>query len=417
MTLRSIISFCLFAVIGYLVVDVCRVSEQRQEIAFDQAELHHVKYGLLNVHHWRDQVADILTKKIRNFELTTENRKDLKVAIENTLHKLLKEVEKVLESKKKEGGFFKRALTGIVQSLVFDLEELERKIPEFSDVVLDELENYESREKMRKVVQQKIDELLLQTVGEENRSVLDSIVTKYGAENVESCQVKLNHELTEKNKYLRDRGILIVLLSLVIILILLLKNKHLNSSAFIVLIGLALVLLYGGVKNPMIDIDARIDHFSFLLMGEPLVFTNQILFFQSKSILDVVWILLKNTDYQSILVGVLIFLFSILFPLIKLTASSLLLSKGAISQNKIVRFLALKIGKWSMADVFIIAIFMAYIGFSGIIGSQLHQLEKMNQKAEMLTTDRSHFGVGFILFLSFTIVSLLISTFLSKKGD
>jgi uncharacterized paraquat-inducible protein A len=30
-----------------------------------------------------------------------------------------------------------------------------------------------------------------------------------------------------------------------------------------------------------------------------------------------------------------------------------------------------KTGKWSMADVIVVAIFMAYIGFSGIVGEQL----------------------------------------------
>ena len=39
--------------------------------------------------------------------------------------------------------------------------------------------------------------------------------------------------------------------------------------------------------------------------------------------------------------------------------------------NKIVRFLVFKSGKWSMADVMVVAIFMSYIGFTGIISSQL----------------------------------------------
>ena len=38
-----------------------------------------------------------------------------------------------------------------------------------------------------------------------------------------------------------------------------------------------------------------------------------------------------------------------------------------------VRFFVLKSGKWSMADVMVVAIFMAYIGFNGIITSQFGQ--------------------------------------------
>jgi hypothetical protein len=66
-------------------------------------------------------------------------------------------------------------------------------------------------------------------------------------------------------------------------------------------------------------------------------------------------------------------------------------------------------GKWSMADVMVIAIFMAYIGFSGIISEQLRQIESITQSIDILTTNRSSLMSGFFAFTSFAIVSLLIS--------
>jgi len=62
-----------------------------------------------------------------------------------------------------------------------------------------------------------------------------------------------------------------------------------------------------------------------------------------------------------------------------------------------------------MADVIVVAIFMSYIGFSGVIDSQLKQLETIKDKVEILTTDNSNFGVGFLLFLTFAIGGLFLA--------
>ena len=68
-----------------------------------------------------------------------------------------------------------------------------------------------------------------------------------------------------------------------------------------------------------------------------------------------------------------------------------------------------KTGKWSMADVMVIAIFMSYIGFSGIITEQLKQIEKITPTLDLLTTNNSNLRTGFFLFSSLTILSLLVS--------
>ena len=44
-----------------------------------------------------------------------------------------------------------------------------------------------------------------------------------------------------------------------------------------------LVLLAVGVWTPMIEVDARIDSLRFQLLGSPITFTDQVLYFQSKA--------------------------------------------------------------------------------------------------------------------------------------
>jgi sRNA-binding regulator protein Hfq len=68
-----------------------------------------------------------------------------------------------------------------------------------------------------------------------------------------------------------------------------------------------------------------------------------------------------------------------------------------------------------MADVMVVAIFMAYIGFNGIIGSQLDTLTESAKPVDIFTTNGTHLLGGFYLFLAFCISSLALSEILIRK--
>ena len=70
-----------------------------------------------------------------------------------------------------------------------------------------------------------------------------------------------------------------------------------------------------------------------------------------------------------------------------------------------------------MTDVMIIAIFMAYIGFNGVISSQFGKLQSAEQEVVLLTTNGTSLQPGFYLFLGYTIMALFLSEFLTKKSD
>ena len=84
-------------------------------------------------------------------------------------------------------------------------------------------------------------------------------------------------------------------------------------------------MLAVGVSTAMIEIDARISEVDFVILGEHIEFKNQILFYRSKSILEVVQILLQTGKIDSILVGVLILAFSVLFPTAKMISTEIYL--------------------------------------------------------------------------------------------
>ena len=67
-----------------------------------------------------------------------------------------------------------------------------------------------------------------------------------------------------------------------------------------------------------------------------------------------------------------------------------------------------------MADVFVIALFMAYLGFDGLITEQLNQLQSITNSSAVLTTNNSGLLFGFYAFTGFVLFSLLISQKVEK---
>jgi membrane-anchored glycerophosphoryl diester phosphodiesterase (GDPDase) len=68
-----------------------------------------------------------------------------------------------------------------------------------------------------------------------------------------------------------------------------------------------------------------------------------------------------------------------------------------------------------MADVMVVAIFMAYIGFNGIITSQFDQLNSAGQELVLLTTNGTSLQPGYYLFVTYTLLALFFSGFLTRK--
>jgi len=176
---------------------------------------------------------------------------------------------------------------------------------------------------------------------------------------------------------------------------------------------ISFVNLFIGISLPMIEIDARIGVLDLELMSSHIQFYDQIIFFQSKSILDVVLTLIENGKADTVFVGVLILAFSILFPVGKLiSATCYLFMKN--KKNRFIKFMAFKSGKWSMADVMVVAIFMAYVGFQGILNDQLSNINIHEDKVNLLSTNKSNLQVGFVIFVSFVLFNLILSSILKR---
>lgn len=67
-----------------------------------------------------------------------------------------------------------------------------------------------------------------------------------------------------------------------------------------------------------------------------------------------------------------------------------------------------------MADVYVIAIFIAYIGFQGILDHQLSNVNRETESLVSISTNKTSLQPEFIIFIGFVLFSLILSTILKK---
>ena len=127
---------------------------------------------------------------------------------------------------------------------------------------------------------------------------------------------------------------------------------------------------------------------------------------QTRSILGTVQELWLSSDY---LVSFLILLFSVIVPVAK--GSMLLASiyvSAALVKARLVRVVDL-IGKWSMADVFVVAVFLAFLATRDQAQTNSFTVPILIQQVDvgMETHLTSALGPGFYYFLGYCLFSVL----------
>lgn len=397
---------------GYHAFDL---SKKRAIIKQEYSVLNNITFGLLSVNAWREHVTTILDNRIEDFNFTPAEKDTLTKEVEQVLHALVDEAGEMIDKKpKKLSGKIKRLA---VKTFIKE-DEVHEKVPQFAETIVNEINKKKHRSRLKYLAHSKLQEAGSITYDSTNDlKQINAIMKKYAVNDVASFNKKTEFMrqdlLDETYQYTYIMlGILAVFLAAWFLLI---KQKHLHRTLFVLSLILALVVLFTGLTTPMIEIDARIKEMSFTLIGEKISFNDQVIFYQSKSIVDVVSVLLETGKIDSVVVGVLILAFSILFPVGKLLTTQIyLLSKGRLRNTKFIQYFAFKSGKWSMADVMVVAIFMAYIGFKGILDSQLTAMNVKTESLASVSTNQTTLQPGFILFVGFVLFSLIISEILHR---
>ena len=406
--ISKIVLIGLFLTISFSSYKSYESENSKRDLKYDIIELSDIKYGMFNVDEWKKQFANIITKKISELKLTGDDRVKARKKVENFLYKTIEKFEINYKQENRKKAPFGFSLKNIGANYFSIFRKLKKRIPTITEDILSFLDKKENKENIKDYILMQLDKYRDSTFQKIDYTKFEHILTKHETADIHTCKKSINQSIEKIDSKIELLNLIILFAYIAIILNIFLFKKHSNFKITIYILT-ALHLLLLGVLLPMIDIDARIGLMEFKLMGETISFKDQVLYYKSKSILEMSKIMLFQEKTRVVMVGVLVLIFSVIFPISKLFSGILLILKRPLKQNKIIYFLVFKSGKWSMADVMVVAIFMSYIGFSGIISSQLNELEKISNNLNILTTNNSELQNGFYFFLGFVIISISIS--------
>lgn len=419
------IAIILLGYISYSGYNIYHQIRKQKELKEDHAAINMITYGLFDIDQWKNQALDIFKKNIDNYEIEPSAYKALDVTLQRYLKDLYKQyfesgelINTILEKLTANGSLNKMFATIIQKNIGSQLSslDLEKEIPGLSKSLVNEIKKNEPQ--IKAYFQAELLGMVMSDVKETLTDRRKPYYQKYGFDSYQEANDYLKAEIAkteaaEKPALIKHIGLLAVLILLIV-----LGAKQLGFRLMILGFTLVSVIFLGlGISLPMIDIDARLNAFSVSLMGEPISFNEQIIYFQSKSILDVTHTLWDGQGWDLKLVGTLVFCFSIVFPLTKLILSAFYLYSKKMSSSKIVQKVIFHLGKWSMADVFVVAIFMAYIGFYGIITSQLSGISNNPNGYAVETLNYSRLAPGALYFTAYCILSIVIGILINIQSN
>lgn len=396
---------------------VAQLSAEREQVKEDYSLSNSVTFGLFSIDQWRDRIAEVIGNKIQDYHITKDQRKDLQAMVEKEMHQLVsKTVAEINQPQKSLGGKLKK----LAFNALVDSADLQAQVRPFDRTIVAKVSSPESEARLKYIAGSKVNQLTQQIY--DSVSVANFSVTKYVYKKYHVADpIKFNQAINERLASLKRQLIQYVGLMLACVLIALLlwwcmrKQVHLQTPLFVFALLFALVMLITGSLVPVIEVDARIQSLELQLLGGKIAFKNQVLFYQSKSILGIVETLISQAKPDAIAVGALILLFVLLLPLLRLVAKGIyVLSPKKIARHPVVRYLTFELEKWDMADVMIVGMLMTYIGLNGILKSQLSGLNMHTDSLNVITENGTSLQPGYFIFAGYVLFAMLLSYILKK---
>ena len=401
----------------YLGYRIGSLSTQRTQIKEDYSTINNITFGVFSVDQWRDKISDIVNSQVTDFKMTPEQKAALQTEVEQELHSLVnKTVAEINKPQKTLGGKLKKmAFNSLVSA-----DQINAQVPSFARTIINKINSPASQTRLKDIASTKLNQLENQTY--DNTEATDSAVTsimyrKYHVNDADGFNQQITSQLASTGKTIFNYSL--YMLGCVALALglwwLMSKQTHLQTTLFIMSMLFAFVLLAVGTTASIVEVDARIKTLNFMMMGQKVSFDNQVLFFQSKSLIGVIETLLSQSKPDAILVGSLILIFVIVLPILRMLARGIhLLSSKTFAENKALKYLAFDAGKWDMADVMVVGIIMTYIGLNGILQSQLSNLNIHNSFMTMITVNNTSLRPGYFIFVGYVIFAFILSAILKR---
>ena len=207
----------------------------------------------------------------------------------------------------------------------------DQAMDEIAAVVLAEtkaqLQSPETRDRIKQVLVHEIHRIERNTATLVDQERLAEVIQNHQCAHRIECQDILREKIEAVDLTIQARGITILSLCAVIFMILLSGRCRDHPLVLTTLIATCSLLWAGGILTPMLQVEAKIAQLDVVIGGETIQFSDQLLFYQSKSVIDFVILLMETGQIQLVVVGFLVGLFSVVFPLLKLVSSYLYLRR------------------------------------------------------------------------------------------
>ncbi len=371
---------------------------ERRAMRTDLAEIENASYGILSADKWRDIIGPILDAQVDQLDLKGQS-KNLRPMVEKALNELLDKMEA-----NKPGGIQGMFVSKMIASL-------RPQVPEYTNVVMAQLVNSGTQKTFKDSIRSVLANAIANTFGNTDMTTYNAVLQRYGCSSGDVCEQVLGQKIAAADAQL-NRYYLTVLASAALgFLLLMVGTRTLSRGATVVLMLFCLSMLVSGVLSPMLEVEVRVTKIQATLLGTPVEFQNQSLYYRSKTVLEVFHMLINIDRPEMKLVGVLVIMFSVVFPTLKLLALAAGLFRPALLRtNRFVKVLAFELSKWSMADVMVLAIFMSFVAFNGVISGALDGLRHLPDIQQVrIPTDASKILPGYYLFIGFCISSIILS--------
>ena len=407
---------------GYKGYQLRKLTQEQTEYKEVLAEINRINYGLFNMELWKEKATEIFSKRINDFKVPPEAYKDIDAELRVYLKSLYKEwllsgklVNQFVDEAEKSGKMNKFIAKMAKDYFGKEMKNfgLEKRIPAIASTLTKEIKRNEPM--LGGYLKQGLQALLFDETANTIKDLREPIYKNYGQNTLEDTNRDLTDRVASLETKINSDIKVVYAIVLGMVFLSFLVYSILGGATAISLISFAsIILLFLGVTMPMIDIDGRLNAFQMNLVGSEVSFDEQYLYYQSKSILDVTSTLIRGRGLDLKIVGVMILLFSVVVPFIKLLLSSIFLYSDKVRNSKIVKAIIYHLGKWSMADVFVVAMFMAYIGFYGIINAQLGEIGSNKTGYAIETINYSRLSPGALFFTTYCILSIITGILIKR---
>ncbi|RZJ73398.1 MAG: 2-methylisocitrate lyase, partial [Flavobacterium sp.] len=263
---------------------------EQKRIKEDYSLSNNITFGIFSVDRWGEKISAVVDRRVKGFKLTGKQKADMQEQVEKELHGMVnKAVADFTKPKKGLGSKLKK----LAFDAFVDVDELHAQVPSFARTIVVKITSPASLKRIKGIATSKVDELEAQTYDRTDTTITtveQTIYQKYKVKNStdfdQVVKAKLDQITDSSHQY---AFVMIISVAIALLLwVILRKRAHLHVPLFIMSLLFAVVLLAVGVISPIIEVDARIQSLEFALMGDKLAFTNQVLFFQSKSIIGII---------------------------------------------------------------------------------------------------------------------------------